>query len=60
MATDDRGFAAMDEQKRKDLASKGGHSQGAENNPANFANDKKKARDAGKDSNQKSQASTNS
>ncbi len=49
MATEDRGFASMDEQKRKDIASKGGQAQGTGNsNPANFANDKKKASKAGK------------
>jgi hypothetical protein len=37
----------MDESKQKDIASKGGKSQGKENNPANFANDKDKARKAG-------------
>ena len=39
MATSDRGFASMDETKQKEIASKGGKSQGKENNPANFAND---------------------
>ena len=48
MATQDKGFASMDAQKRKAIASKGGHAQGAANNPANFANDKKKASKAGK------------
>lgn len=43
-----QGFASMDEQKRKDIASKGGQSQGADNNPANFANDLAKASEAGK------------
>ena len=54
MATDDRGFASMDEQKQKDIASKGGQSQGAENNPGNFANDKQKASEAGKKGGQNS------
>ena len=48
MATDDRGFASMDEDKQKEIASKGGQAQGKENNPANFANDTKKASRAGK------------
>lgn len=48
MAAEDRGFAHMDEQKRKKVASEGGKAQGAENNPANFANDTKKASQAGK------------
>lgn len=30
-------------------ASRGGQAQGKENNPANFANDRKKAREAGKE-----------
>lgn len=46
--TDNRGFASMDEDKQREIASKGGKSQGKENNPANFANDKKKASTAGK------------
>jgi general stress protein YciG len=46
--TSHRGFASMDEQKREDIARKGGQSQGKENNPANFANDREKARRAGK------------
>jgi general stress protein YciG len=45
--TGNQGFASMDESKQKDIASKGGKSQGKENNPANFANDKSKARRAG-------------
>ena len=46
--TDNRGFASMDEQKQRDIASKGGQSQGKENNPGNFANDREKASRAGK------------
>lgn len=37
----------MDSQKQKKIASKGGKSQGAQNNPGNFANDRKKASQAG-------------
>ncbi len=48
MADSDRGFASMDEDKQRDIASKGGKSQGKEDNPANFANDPDKARRAGK------------
>jgi uncharacterized protein len=40
-----RGFAAMDEEKQREIASKGGQSQGKENNPGNFANDRQKASD---------------
>ncbi len=36
--TGKQGFASMDEDKQKEIASKGGQSQGKENNPANFAN----------------------
>jgi general stress protein YciG len=42
-----RGFASMSEEKRREIASKGGKSQGKENNPGNFANDPEKARRAG-------------
>lgn len=48
MATPDRGFASMDEDKHKEIASKNSQSQGAETNPANFANDTQKASEAGK------------
>lgn len=47
MAISDRGFASMDPQKQKAIASKGGRSQGAQNNPGNFANNRKKASAAG-------------
>jgi len=43
-----RGFAAMDKEKQRAIASKGGRSQGKENNPGNFANDPKRAREAGR------------
>jgi general stress protein YciG len=46
--TDNRGFASMDEDKQREIASKGGKSQGKENNPANFANDREKAAEAGR------------
>ena len=42
-----RGFAGMDEEKQREIASKGGKSQGKENNPGNFANDREKASRAG-------------
>lgn len=44
----ERGFAVMDEEKQREIASKGGHSQGKDNNPGNFANDRDKAREAGR------------
>jgi general stress protein YciG len=43
MAKDDRGFASMDEQKQKDIASKGGSASGG-----NFKNDPQRASEAGK------------
>ena len=42
-----RGFASMDKDRQREIASKGGKSQGKENNPGNFANDREKARAAG-------------
>lgn len=48
MADDNRGFASMDPQKQREIASKGGQSQGQEINPGNFANDPEKASEAGK------------
>lgn len=44
----ERGFAAMDEQQQREIARKGGRSQGKENNPGNFANDPKRASEAGR------------
>ncbi len=38
----------MDEEKRREIASKGGKSQGKENNPGNFANNPKRAQEAGR------------
>lgn len=38
----------MDPQKQREIASKGGHSQGKENNPGNFARNREKAREAGR------------
>jgi uncharacterized protein len=46
--TSRRGFASMDQQLQREIASKGGHSQGRDNNPGNFANDRDKARSAGR------------
>jgi general stress protein YciG len=48
MAISDRGFASMDKEKQRAIASKGGKSQGAQNNPGNFANDRAKASKAGR------------
>jgi general stress protein YciG len=46
--TSNRGFASMDEEQQREIASKGGQSQGKENNPGNFANDRQRAREAGR------------
>ena len=43
-----RGFAAMDERMQREIASKGGHSQGKENNRGNFWHDRERAREAGR------------
>ncbi len=43
-----RGFAAMDSDMQREIASKGGQAQGKENNPGNFANDRRKASEAGR------------
>ncbi len=43
-----RGFAAMDAERQRAIASKGGHSQGKGNNPGNFANNRERARAAGR------------
>ncbi len=43
-----RGFAAMDQQTQREIASKGGHSQGKENNRGNFWHDRERARIAGR------------
>jgi general stress protein YciG len=53
--TGGRGFAGMDEEQQREIASKGGQSQGQENNPGNFANDREKAREAGRKGGQNSQ-----
>ncbi len=46
--TSRRGFASMDAALQREIASKGGHSQGRENNPGNFANNRERAREAGR------------
>ena len=48
MGTSKRGFASMDREEQREIASKGGRSQGKQNNPGNFANDPQKASEAGK------------
>jgi len=52
--TSRRGFASMDEDRRREIASLGGRSQGKENNPGNFANDRQKAVTAGRKGGQSS------
>lgn len=60
MATDDRGLGSVGKKKRTEIASKGGQAQGAGNNPANFANDKTKARTAGRKGGENSHGGGNS
>lgn len=43
-----KGFASMDEEKQREIASMGGRSQGKESNPGNFANNPERASQAGK------------
>lgn len=43
MATSNRGFASMDEDKQREIASKGGKASGG-----NFKNDRQRASEAGK------------
>ena len=49
-----RGFAAMDEEQQREIARKGGQSQGKANNPGNFANDPERASEAGRKGGQSS------
>ena len=46
-----QGFASMEDSKHKDASSEGGKAQSSDStsdNPSNFANDRKKASEAGK------------
>lgn len=52
-----KGLAKADQAMREEVARMGGEAQGQENNPANFANDTKKASRAGKTGGQKSRRS---
>jgi general stress protein YciG len=47
--TSNRGFASMKKEEVRKIAKQGGESQGKENNPANFANDRAKAKRAGQE-----------
>lgn len=49
MANSDKGFGGMDSEEQRNIASEGGRSQGREDNPSNFANDREKARRAGEE-----------
>lgn len=49
----------MDSSKQRKIASKGGQSQGKENSPGNFANNRQKASEAGKKGGQASRNSNN-
>ena len=46
--TSNRGFAGMDDEQQREIASKGGKSQGKESNPGNFANNPERAAEAGR------------
>jgi len=52
-----RGFASLTEEKRREIASKGGRSQGKETNPGNFANNPARAAEAGRKGGQASHGS---
>lgn len=52
MTDDNKDSASVDDEKQKEIASKGGRSQGQQNNPANFANDPEKASEAGQNDGQ--------
>ncbi len=54
-----RGFAAMDPKLQREIASKGGQSQGKENNPGNFANDPERASRAGREGGSRSGGGNN-
>jgi len=53
-----RGFAGMSQERRREIASKGGKAQGKDTNPANFANDREKAAAAGRIGGQSGRGST--
>lgn len=48
MSTKKRGFASMNKDKQKVIASMGGKSQGKKINPGNFANNPQRAVEAGR------------
>ena len=43
-----RGFASLTQEERRQVAAKGGRSQGKETNPGNFANNPARAAEAGR------------
>jgi general stress protein YciG len=43
-----RGFAGMDDERKREIASKGGQNQSKETNPGNFANNPERASEAGR------------
>ncbi len=49
MTNTNRGSATMDEQKQRQQTAQSGQSSGKENNPGNFANDPKRASEAGRE-----------
>src|SRR4051812_37187853 len=52
-----RGFVGMDKEKQRQIAAKGGRSQGKANNSGTFANNRQKAREAGRKGGQESHGS---
>ena len=52
-----RGFASLTQEERREIAAKGGRSQGKETNPGNFANNPTRAAEAGRKGGQASHGS---
>ncbi len=59
MTENNRGSVSMNEDKQREQTSKNGQSSGKENNPGNFANDPKRASEAGKMGGENSKADSN-
>jgi len=47
MGNENKGFASMDPEKRREVAARGGRAQDKRTNPGNFANDRARAKTAG-------------
>lgn len=57
MASEDKGFTSMDENKQKEISKMMDKSKDQNTNPGNFANDRIKASEAGKEGGMKSSES---